>query len=674
MGPAIWRTALWLLVCVRVTALLGNQSAPPSNNAADLKSLTLEQLAEIEVTSPTKSPVEASRSPVAIYVITSEDIRRSGAPNIPEALRLAPGVEVARIDSNKWSIGIRGFSTRLSRSVLVVIDGRTVYTPLFAGTYWEVQDTVMEDIDRIEVIRGPGGTIWGPNAVDGVINVITKPASETRGTLAKVGGGNEEQGFATIRYGGSVGANVNYRIYAKGFTRGPEYHPDRRNFDDWRASQGGFRVDWTGDGGKAFTVQGDLYAEEAGERVNATTYNPPGTSTIDANANLSGGNIVARWSRTRPNGDTTQIQAYYDRTNRYEPNLAERRNTFDLDFIERVSVPARQTLSWGLGARVSPIDSPMVVSGLTFLPTRRTDYLVTAFLQDEIRLIENRLELTMGTKLLRTNFTGAGLEPSVRLLWTPAQRQTFWAAYTHALRTPSDAEENFTLTGFVQFLPDGTPFFARFDPNKHFAPEQMNGYEVGFRQLITRQVFVDVAGFFNHYHDLFSEDFQGPEFFEDAPAPPHLLLPAQFRNGLIADTSGGEIAPEWRPTGYLRLRGAYSYLNMNVSKSANSGDIGTGPGIERSSPRHQVMAQADVDMGKRFELDLIYRYVGVLVGQRAPAYSTGDARFGWRMGRRFELSLVGRNLFQPWHAEYGGDPGPVVGIRRSGYLRLTWTM
>jgi iron complex outermembrane receptor protein len=269
-----------------LSSVLSGQTGP-----AALKKLSLEELSEIEVTTPSKEPVPALHTPVAIYVITGEEIRRSGATSIPEALRLAPGVEVARIDGNKWSIGVRGFGSRLSRSVLVLIDGRTVYTTFFAGTYWEVQDTMMEDIDRIEVIRGPGGTIWGPNAVNGVISIITKHTKDTHGTLATAGGGNEDQGFFNVRYGGGNGKNLDYRVYGKGFTRGPEYHPDGSNFDDWRAAQTGFRLDWARNDRDTFGVAGDLYKQEAGERVQATSYTPPFSRNIDANAHLSGGNI-----------------------------------------------------------------------------------------------------------------------------------------------------------------------------------------------------------------------------------------------------------------------------------------------------------------------------------------------------------------------------------------------
>jgi len=612
------------------------------------------------------------RVPMAIYVITGDEIRRSGATNIPEALRLAPGVEVARIDGNKWSIGVRGFGSRLSRSVLVLIDGRTVYTTFFAGTYWEVQDTVMDDIDRIEVIRGPGGTIWGPNAVNGVINVITKTTKETHGILASVRSGNEEQGAVSFRYGGGNGKNLDYRIYGKGFSLSPEFHPDNRNFDDWRAAQTGFRIDWARRERETVTVQGDLYREEAGERVTATSYTQPYTRDVDANAHLSGGNILARWKRDTSSGDM-QVQTYYDRTNRSEPNFQETRDTFDVDFLHHIRLPGSQQFLWGVGARFSLGNAPPVVSGLTFNPQQRTDHLFTAFVQDEIGLVDQRLSLTLGTKLLRTNFIGFELEPSARLTWTPDARQTLWAAVTHALRTPSRAEVDFSLSGYISTTATGVPFFARFNANPDFAPEQLNGYELGYRRLMGHNIFVDLSTFYNHYHDLFSEDITGQAFLENSPAPTHFLLPAQFRNDLLGATTGVEIAPEFRPASFWRLRGSYSFLHIDLKKAPNTLEIGTASQIEGGSPQHQGLVESSWELSKKLELDLTYRFVGSLPSQAVPAYSTGDARLAWRVNPQFEISFVGRDLLQPWHAEYLGDPGGLVGIKRSAYLKLSWT-
>src|SRR5271168_4479612 len=304
--------ALFLSSSILVTATRP-QTTPPQDQ---LKQLSLEQLGDLEVTSRSKAPEQVWKTAAAVFVITQEAIRRSGASSIPEALRLAPGVEVQQISSDKWSIGIRGFGSRLSRAVLVLIDGRNVYTTLLAGTYWEVQDTVMEDIDRIEVLRGPGGTVWGPNAVDGVINIITKSSKDTQGTLISLGGGNEERGFLSARYGGSTANGLSYRIYGKGFDRGPDYHSDNNNYDRWGAAQGGFRMEWTKNERDSFALQGDIYDERAGESVSSVNYTPPFSQVVIGNADLSGGNLLGRWTRKFREGEDIQLQAYYDRTNR----------------------------------------------------------------------------------------------------------------------------------------------------------------------------------------------------------------------------------------------------------------------------------------------------------------------------------------------------------------------
>lgn len=670
-----------LLLAFSNAALLAQQpAAPPAPNSSSLKQLSLEELSQIEVTTPSKEPQPAFRTGMAIYVLTGDDIRRAGATTIPEALRLAPGVEVARIDSNKWAVGIRGFGTRLSRSVLVLIDGRSVYTPLFAGTYWEVQDTLLEDIDRIEVIRGPGGTIWGPNAVNGVINIITKHARDTHGTYASVGGGNNgEQGFVNYRYGGGDGKGLDYRVYAKGFTRGPDYHYDGDNFDDWRGAQTGFRIDWARDDRDSFTLEGDLYKQEDGERVQLGNYTPPFEATIDGNAHLSGGNLLARWDRKVSDKHDLLIETYYDRTNRHEPNFGELRDTFDIDFVDRNQWKPRHEITFGAQARFSEGRFLEVGSGLVFYPANRLDYLVSGFFQDTIGLVDRTLSLTVGTKIFGTNFTGATLSPSARLLWTPSDRHTIWAAFTRAIRTPSRAEHDFYLSSYLGPGSNGALTFARFDANPDFAPEQLNGWELGYRTLIRKSLYIDIATFWNHYHDLFSQDLlsisgseSGLPFPEPTPTPPHSIITAQFRNGLYGFTTGQEIAPEWRPKEFVRLRASYSFLNMNLSRAPGFALGGTPQSIIGSSPKHEATAQASFDFAKAFQADLIYRYVSALPAQSAPSYSTADVRVAWRLRRRIEFSVAGRNLFLPRHVEYAADPGAPVAVLRSVFATVAW--
>jgi len=678
------RSALFffaLLLALSAPAVRAGRPADAQDQGS-LKKMSLEQLGNLEVTTASKSPEQIWKTPAAIYVITQDDIRRSGAVSIPDVLRLAPGVEVARIDSNKWSVGIRGFGSRLARSVLVLIDGRNVYNTLEAGTYWEVQDTVLEDIDRIEVIRGPGGTVWGPNAVNGVINIITKNSKDTQGFLVSAVAGSLKRGIASVRYGGSNNNGLSYRIYAKGFDRGSEHHFDNQNYDSWRAAEAGFRLDWTRSARDTFTLQGDGYDEGAGETVTLTNYTPPFSQIVTGTERLSGGNILGRWTRVFHEGDDLQLQVYYDRTNRYEPNFGDVRNTFDADFLRRSYLGTRNQITWGLGARFSAGRELAYSSGLFFDPSTRTDDLFSAFVQDNISIVPDRLTFEAGTKILHTDFTGAELEPSGRLLWTPTDTETFWAAVTHAVRTPADVERDFFLSGFLGSAPNPQggppiPFFARFSANRNFKSEKLNGYELGFRRLVKKSLYLDLAGFFNQYYDLFSEDILGSPIvegsFENISAPTHLLIPAEFGNGLEGSTIGGEIAPEWKPTSFWTLKGSYAFLHMVIKKEPGSLDVGSGPQVAGSSPQHQVTAQSQLDLPKNFSFDFTYRFVSRLAALGVGSYSTADARLAWNLARHFEFSVVGSNLLQPNHIEFPSDPGPSVGIKRSVYGKLVWT-
>src|SRR5712692_8982924 len=551
-----------LLFATLIKESRADSSEKDQNTEGRLTHVSLEDLGQIEVTTASKEPVKATRTPAAIYVVTQEDIRRSGATSIPEALRLVPGVEVARIDSNTWSLGVRGFGSALSRSVLVLIDGRSVYTPLFAGVYWQVQDTLLEDIERIEVIRGPGGTIWGANAVNAVINIITKSAKDTHGALASSGGGNIDQGFVGFRYGGEKGKDFNYRVYGKAFTRGSEFHPDARPFDDWRMAQTGFRTDWDLHTRDTLTLQGDLYNSDDGGRLGIASYSPPFMTNVEQNAELSGGNLVGRWRRVLSAGSDVQLETYYDRTKRKEANLAESRDTFDIDFVHHFKLPRRQDFLWGLGARISSGNVTQVVPTIVFLPNHQTDKLFSAFLQDEVPLVGNRLSLTVGVKFLHNVYTGFEIQPSARLLWTPTLHQTVWAAVSRAVRTPSRIEEQDLLTGLITPNP---PIFLRLIGNGKFTSEHLLGYEAGYRTLVNPKLYMDIAAFYNNYSNLLSLE-PGAPFLETSPPPAHTVVPFFLRNGLLGNTSGIEIAPDWTPTHWWRLRGSYSYLNVELRK------------------------------------------------------------------------------------------------------------
>ena len=651
-----------------------NLRAVDNPDAAEkqLTQMSLEQLGNIQVTSVNKAPEEVWKTPAAIYVITQEMIQRSGATNIPEALRLAPGVEVARINADTWSIGIRGFGTRLSRSVLVLIDGRSVYSPLLAGVYWEVQDMLIEDVDRIEVIRGPGGTIWGPNAVNGVINIITKSSKETQGGLVSGGGGNVQQGLGEARYGGAHGKDFTYRVWGKAFAWAPEYHADGHNYDAWQGGDAGFRMDWTRNTRDNFTLEGTFYNQAFGESVSITNYEPPESYIQDGTASLSGGNILWRWERKQGENKSLLLDAYYARDNRHELNFGDLRDTYDVDYLQRRPF-TRQELSWGASIDISHGFEPMVTQGLYFIPQSRTDQLYTGFIQDEIALKPNKVQLILGSKVLKTNYTGLLAEPTARLLYTPTATQSLWAAFTRAVRTPADVERDFYLSSYLGTAPNGLPFFARFNANPNFTSEDLNGYELGYRRMVKKTLYVDIASFFNQYSNLFSEELTGGPAIEDMPPPQHVIVTAQFGNSYKATTEGGEIVAEWQPTKFWRLNGSYSFLEMHI-KIANPNAINVGSPLttQGSSPQHQVLVQSNLDLPKSVTADFQIRYVSSLPGLMIPSYTTGDVSLGWHVNKQVLLSATGQNLFQPWHYEYSYDPRGPVGIMRAFFGRVTW--
>jgi iron complex outermembrane recepter protein len=664
------RFLIGLILLMSIVVMSHKIEASQNNPNAEepLKRLSLEQLGNIEVTTQSKEPEKVNRTPAAIFVITQEDIRRSGATSIPEILRLVPGVEVARIDSNQWSIGVRGFGSTLSRSLLVLIDGRSVYTPLYAGVFWDVQDTMIEDIDRIEVIRGPGGTIWGANAVDGVINIITKSSKDTHGSLITLGGGNVDQGTFGFRYGGGNGKGLNYRIYGKGFTRGPEFHSDGRNFDDWRMDQTGFRADWNNGPRNTLTLQGDIYNGDAGGKAGFTTYSPPFNHLVEQNAELSGGNLLGLWRHVLSDGSDIELQAYYDHTNRLQANFGEDRDTVDIDFIHHLTLPRRQDFLWGLGARWSLGNAMTVVPTIAFAPNHLTDKLYSAFVQDEIPIVGDQLSITVGSKFLHNIYTGFEVQPSARLLWTPRPNQTVWLAVTRAVSTPSRVDEDLQLTAFA--APNPLTFFRLGGDGKFFS-EQLVGLEAGYRSLIKPKLYLDVAAFHNSLDHLESIE-PGTPFFETSPSPSHFVVPFLLRNGIQGSTDGIEIAPDWRPKNWWRLEGSYSFLHMDLRKRTNSASLTNPASTEGASPHHQVVIQSMFNLPGNFEFDQTYRYVSALPAQLVSGYGTADLRLGWRFAQNFDLSLEGQNLLQPHHAEFGGDPGGLVGIKRSIYAKIMW--
>jgi iron complex outermembrane receptor protein len=658
---------LWLSLAgqtTRAQAIASDQK--PDEN---LKHLSLEQLGNVEVTTASKEPEQVWRTPAAIYVITQEDIRRSGATSIPEVLRLAPGLEVARTDSDHWAVGVRGFGGQFSKSLLVLIDGRSVYSPLFAGVYWQVQDTLLEDVERIEVIRGPGGTIWGANAVNGVINIITKNTKDTHGTLVSMGGGNIDQGIGGVRWGGTNGKGLDYRVYGKGFIRGPEFHPDGSNFDHWKTGQLGFRTDWSLNTRDTLTLQGDMYEGLDGERVAISLYTPPSRQIFNGPHDVGGGNILGRWQRQFSKDSDIQIQGYFDRTTRHSPQLDEIRNTFDIDLLYHAALKGGQNVLVGIGGRWSPDTIVQKFATLDFQPHNETDSIYSGFLQDQITLVPNKLALTLGSKFEHNNYSGFEIQPNARLLWTPTPHQTFWAAVTRAVRTPSRLDQDLQLTLLLQQA--NPTIYLRVLGSKNFSSEQLLGTEFGYRTLTAKKLYVDLAVFQNAYNDLYGYG-QGTIFAENSPPPTHVVFQLPLANALKGDTTGFEIAPNWKLAEWWELKGSYSYLHLYVHDKTGFTDNLNTVSDNGSSPHHQVVIQSQFNFSKRFEFDATYRYVSALPAQLVNAYGTADVRFGWHPVPSWELSIAGQNLLQPHHAEFGSDVDTIVGIKRSVYAKIVW--
>jgi iron complex outermembrane receptor protein len=611
----------------------GSQAAPPSQ----LKSLSLEELGNVEVTTYSKAPTELRNTPSALFVITSDDILRSGVTNIADALRLAPGVEVGRLSSTTWAVAIRGLQNNFSKSVLVLIDGRSVYTPLFAGVYWDVQDMPLEDIDRIEVIRGPGGTIWGPNAADGVINIITRRSFETQGILATALAGTQDHTIDQLQIGAAAG-NFSFRVFGRGFERAHEYHTDGLNVDAWHEERLGFRADLNS-GHDSYFAEGDLYQGDSPHIV--------GTSPVYDQT--SGGDINLQWQRSTGNDSGFTLQAYFDRTLRTGSALGETRNTIDIDFIHHLHLGSKSQFSYGVGLRWSPYQIIAQNPLETLIPASTVDHVYTGFLQDQIQL-GRTVSLTFGAKLQQNNYSGFDIQPSGHLLWAPDVHQSLWLGVTRAVTTPSDLEENFFLQG-----PLAPKEYIQLLGNHQFKSEDLIGYEIGYRRTLTSKLYVDLAAFWNEYNN--SQSFSAPTVSSSGG---NTYVTIQYQNQIDGSTSGFEIAPQLAVASWWRLNTTYSFLNSDFRAFGPTSDISSTGSVntyDKSSPKHTVTVQSKIDLPLRFQFDQTYRFVSALPAQKVEAYQTMDVRLARPLGRNISIEAVGQNLFQPHHIEWGsGDP------------------
>src|SRR6266851_9823927 len=676
-GPAMRAGRIFLSGFLSVL-LAGSTVAQNSQKVPDVTSMSVEDLMNLQVTSVSKHKEKLADAAAAIFVLTQEDIRRSGAKSIPEALRLVPGLEVARIDENKWAIGSRGFNGRFDNKLLVLIDGRSVYTPLFSGVYWNVEDVMLEDVDRIEVIRGPGATLWGANAVDGVINVITKKAKSTQSAVATAGAGTEERAAGGVRYGGKLGDNTYYRAYTKYFDWGPSAYPSGMTaHDGWDALRGGFRADWTPAGANSLTLQGDIYRTRFNETLTVASLSAPYSNTFPNDGKYSGGNILGRWNHTSE-GSSMSLQMYYDNTTITDHSLfGDHQNILDIDFQHGFHASDSQQFVWGLGYR-SIRDKNDASFTVSLQPNQVALNQFSTFVQDEISLVDNRLQITLGSKFERNEFTGFEIEPNARLLWNLTPNQSIWTAVSRAVRTPALTEEGLRLNSAV--IPPGTPanptplpaVVAVFGSHQ-FNSEDLLAYELGYRVQATSNLSLDLATFYNHYSNLRTAE-PGTPFVEGSPAPTDIVIPFVAGNKMSGGTYGLELFADWKVIPKWRLTGSYSYLQMDIHKNLSSQDP-TPDNPNGSSPRHQWYLRSSVDLPKHFDLDTTLRFVDHLSSLNLPNYYSLNAHLGWRPVRNLELSIGGQNLLDNRHLEFLPDfvnTSPTV-VKRSIFGSFTLT-
>jgi iron complex outermembrane recepter protein len=628
-----------------IAGLAGCSFAQKSNDP-DLSQASLQDLMNIQVTSVSKKEQKLSQAGAAVFVITQEDIRRSGATNIPDLLRLAPGVDVAQIDANRWAISIRGFNDQHADKVLVLIDGRSVYSPSFSGVFWDMVDVPLEDIDRIEVIRGPGGTVWGANAMNGVINILTKTAGSTQGSLISAGAGTQDHADTLVQYGGSAGQNGDYRVFGKFFDVGNSVFPGgQQAADGWLAGHAGFRSDWNLSQADTLTVQGDFLKTNESQTITSLFSNAlPLTETFNDPIQATAANVLARWNHTLANGSQMSLQVYDDYSRHLEEGFVDAQDTVDLDFQHHIALGSRNDLVWGLGARF--IDSNYGVGyALTILPNHRFDQLYSAFVQDELKLTDS-LSFTIGSKIEHNDFTGFELGPSVQLVWTPSGKQTVWVSAARAIREPSPLDDGLQLD--AASFPLGSSFeLVKLFGNPFMKAEDLRDFEAGYRARVRERVYLDATAFVSLYRNLQITAAQAPYSATTPQGLAYMILPEVSENGPPARTYGAEFSANWNVTNRWRVSPGYSYFLMHYD--GDSSNLSPQPG---ASPNHQFQVRSLIDLPHHLEWDNTLGYVGKLPVGDIPAYARLDSRLGWRVGEFIELSVVGQNLLTPRHVEF----------------------
>jgi iron complex outermembrane receptor protein len=624
----------------------------------DLTQLSLEDLMHVKVTSVSKQSQKISEAPAAVSVIGQDDIQRSGMESIPELLRLAPGMDVAQINANSWAITARGMNGFLADDLLVLMDGRSLYSPAFGGVTWNAVGYPLQDIDRIEVIRGPGSTLWGSNAVNGVVNIISKSAQDTQGLLVDARGGTQ-QDQGTVRYGGQIDDDTYYRVYSQyQYTGSNDDSSENPAHDEWQGLQSGFRIDRIPSSSDTLTLQGDFFEQQADEMTTSLLAAEPYTYYEN------GGDILGRWTHTESDRADSSLQAYYDRQVLTDFPAGYEQDTLDAQFQNRLPLGAQQELTWGLGARdhfIRITSQPPV----TFQPVYTNEYILNGFLQDQITLVPDRLQWYIGSKLEYNSLTYLEVQPSTRLLWTPDQRNSFWAAVSRSVRIPSVYEDSNINIGPVAVTTD--------DPEA----ENTLSYELGYKLQPAKTVTMDVTGFYNSYNDLII-------------TIPDLEIPGavEYANAASAQSYGGELSLNWQATPDWRLSASYSYLAVDAQNPRDNFAEDFTPQyelsyIERSSPRNQFQIHSYQNLTDRLQLNASLYFVddlktvneGVTGGfQDVPDYVRLDVNLRWAITANMSLTVGVQNALQTHHIESGSVNGQVAPSEVPRTVFADWTM
>ncbi len=648
-----------------------DESGEATETKVDLTKLSIEDLMNIEVTIASKKPESWFDTASAVYVLTGEDIKRSGVTNIPDALRLVPGVDVGYTSGNEWAVSIRGFNDVYATKLLVLIDGRTVYSPMVSGIYWDVQDVVMEDIDRIEVVRGPGASMWGINAVNGIINIITKSSEDTQGTMVTETVGSVVQNISVARYGGkTTGGNGHYRVFGKYLKQGPFVYASGGDANDsYDLIHGGFRSDWNTSQSGQLTFQGDIYTGGESKTMVLPFLTEPYMRQAPSNGPLSGGNLLARWTRSSSSASTSTLQVYYDHASRSSTAYGNTVDTIDFDYQHNLTIDSRHEVTWGLGYRYIA-DSLRNTFFVSLFPPDLDQQLISAFAQGDIVLKPNLLRLTIGSKFENNYYTGFEVEPNIRLLWTPDARHTGWAAVSRAVRIPVRVDDAMVLNALAFANPSdpNLPYTVTVFGNRNLSSEDVVAFEAGYRVRKGERLSLDAAAFYNIYDNLVSLESDTP-FFDPSPAP-HIVIPFHFANMLHANSYGIELAADWRPRDWWRIVAGYSYLRMEAGMAEISN-------FDQAyhSPPNQFFLRSSLNLPRGIEFDSIVRYVDKMRSLSVPSYWALDLRLAWKPAKDLEMSLVGRNLLSSRHEEFLGSylPVPPTEVPRSFYGYLAWT-